>query len=101
MIKELDSSNFKETINSDKLVLVDFNADWCGPCRMMAPILEELAEERKDVVIASLNVDDNDDIAYEYNVSSIPCLIVFKNGEEVKRNIGLISKEDVESLLGE
>ena len=99
-VVELNSNNFEETIKNGK-VLVDFNADWCGPCRMMAPTLEELSEETSGVIFASLNVDDNDELAEKYGVSSIPCLVLFENGEEKKRSIGLISKEDLSELVNE
>lgn len=99
MIKELTKNNFEEEVlKSDKKVLVDFNADWCGPCRMLRPILEELTNESYDIV--SVNIDEEDVLAEEYNVSSIPCLVVFENGKEVNRSIGLIPKEEIEKLLG-
>ena len=101
-IIECNKDNFdKVVLDSKKPVLVDFNATWCGPCRMLGPILEELASENYEFVFASIDVDDEEELALEYGISSIPCLIVFKNGEEVKRNIGFINKEDLESMLGE
>lgn len=94
--------NFEEVVlNSKGKVLVDFNADWCGPCQMLKPTIEEIADERNDVKIVSVNVDDENTLAMEYGVSSIPCLVVFKDGKEVNRSIGLIPREDVESLIGE
>lgn len=100
MIIKLDSENFnKEVIDSDKKVLVDFNADWCGPCRMLGPIVEEVASENDNVKIASLNIDKEDEIAEKYNISSIPCLIVFENGKEIKRSVGFIPKDKVEELI--
>lgn len=94
--------NFEEVVlKSKEIVLVDFNADWCGPCQMLKPIIEELAEKRNDVKIVSVNVDDEDLLAEEYGVSSIPCLVVFKDGKEINRNVGFIQQEEIESLLGE
>ena len=100
-IIELNKDNFnKEVIESDKKVLVDFNADWCGPCRMLRPILEDVASNTEDVKIASLNIDDEDLIAEEYNVSSIPCLILFEGGKEVNRSVGLIPKDAIIEFIG-
>ncbi len=91
----------KEVLKSNKPVLVDFNATWCGPCRMMGPILEELSEENSDFKFVSVDVDDNEELAREFGISSIPCLVIIKDGQEVKRNIGFISKDDLESMLGD
>ena len=97
-----NNNNFDEVVlKNDKTVLVDFNATWCGPCRMLSPIIEELSEEKKDVDFVSIDCDEEGDLAMEYGVMSIPCLIVFKNGKEVNREVGFRSKEDVESMLGE
>lgn len=98
---KISSENFeKEVLNSEKPVLVDFFADWCGPCKMMAPIVEELATELEGKVkVGKLNVDENSDIAIEYNVMSIPTLIVFKNGKEEKRLVGVRDKEELLRLL--
>lgn len=92
--------NFEsEVLRSDKPVLADLNADWCGPCRMLAPIVEEIAEEREDIKVVSINIDEEDSLATEYGVYSIPCLIVFKDGKETKRSIGFQNKEAVMKLL--
>ena len=98
---KVNSENFeKEVLNSEKPVLVDFFADWCGPCKMMAPIVEELATELDGKVkVGKINVDENSDIAVEYNVMSIPTLIVFKNGKEEKRLVGVRDKEELLRLL--
>lgn len=101
-IIEVNKDNFKEEVlESDKKVLVDFNANWCGPCKMLRPILEEVAKKNDSVKFISVNIDDEDELAEDYNVSSIPCLVVFENGEEKARSIGLIPKEEVEKLIGE
>lgn len=98
---KISSENFeKEVLNSEKPVLVDFFADWCGPCKMMAPIVEELATELEGKAkVGKLNVDENSDIAIEYNVMSIPTLIVFKNGKEEKRLVGVQDKEELLNLF--
>ena len=98
---KISSENFEEEVlNSEKPVLVDFFADWCGPCKMMAPIVEELATELDGKAkVGKLNVDENSDIAVEYNVMSIPTLIVFKNGKEEKRLVGLRNKEELINLF--
>ena len=86
----------KEVLNYNGKVLVDFNASWCGPCRMLRPVLDEIAKDKK---IISINVDDNEELASIYNIRSIPCLILFENGKEIKRNVGLISRSEIESLF--
>lgn len=94
--------NFEsEVLNSEIPVLADFNAGWCGPCKMLKPMVEELAEERTDVKFVSINIDDEDELADDYDVSSIPCLVVFKGGQEVNRSVGLIPKDAIVDLLGE
>ncbi len=98
---KLSTENFeKEVLKSEKPVLVDFYADWCGPCNAMAPVIEELAKELEEKVkVGKINVDENPDIAVEYNVMSIPTLIVFKNGKEEKRLVGLRNKEELINLF--
>ena len=96
------NNNFKEeVINSDKKVLVDFNATWCGPCRMISPVLEQIAEENDKIKIVSVDVDNNRELAKEYNVFSIPCLVLIKDGKEINRSVGLISKSEINELIGE
>ena len=100
-IVEVTSNSFEEEVlTSDIPVLVDFNANWCGPCRMLRPVLEKLAEEHDDVKIVSINVDNEEELSKKYGIMSIPCLIVFKDGKEVKRNVGFVSKDEVLGLLG-
>jgi len=97
MVKELNEKDFKqEVLDSKEKVLVDFWATWCGPCRMMGPIVEELSDTHK---VCKVNVDENEELAMEYRISSIPCLILFENGKESTRSIGLKSKEELESLF--
>lgn len=96
-IKELNKTNFDQVIsNSEKPVLVDFWAQWCGPCRMLAPILQDVDEEVRDkVLIAKVNVDENMELAQEYNIMTIPALVLFKNGEESARLVGVQQKEKI------
>ena len=97
---ELNSENFKKEISSEKPVLVDFWAEWCAPCRAIAPALEELEKELGDKVkFAKLNVDENTDIATEYNIASIPTLVIFKNGQEVDRLIGAAPKSKIKEFI--
>jgi thioredoxin 1 len=93
-IVELSDATFDETIKSeDKAVVVDFWAEWCGPCKMIAPVLEEIAAEHNEsLAITKLNVDDNPETAMKYQVMSIPTLLVFKGGEPVKRIVGAKGK---------
>ncbi len=99
---ECNSENFESVVlKSDKPVLVDFNATWCGPCRMLSPILESVADENDKFNFAAVDVDDNNELAANYGVSSIPCLIIFKDGKEIKRSVGFLPKEELESMLGE
>ena len=99
-IIDLTRENFQaEVTKSDKPVLVDFWAVWCGPCQMMAPILHELETEMPDVQIGKVNVDEQMDLARQFRVVSIPTLIIFKNGQEVQRMVGVTSKEELKDAL--
>lgn len=97
---KLNDDNFKDEIASG-VTLVDFYADWCGPCKMIAPFVEQLAEEETDVKIAKLNVDEAQKVAMEYEVMSIPTLIVFKDGEPVKQQVGFAAKEQLKNMINE
>lgn len=93
--------NFKqEVLEADVPVLVDFWAEWCGPCQMVLPIVEELAGEVKDAKICKVNVDEQMELAKEFRVMSIPTLMVFKNGQKVKSEVGAKSKEELKAMLG-
>lgn len=97
---QVNKDNFQEVVlNSDKPVLVDFWASWCGPCRMVAPILEEIAGERSDVKVCKINVDEEPELAGRYNVMSIPTLMVVKNGQVVNQAVGARPKSQILSML--
>ena len=101
MAKKFTQSNFQEAVlQADKPVLVDFYADWCGPCKMMAPIVEKMADEYEGrAVIGKLNTDENMDISKTYNIMSIPTLILFKGGEAKEVMVGLQKKEDIAAMV--
>ena len=99
-IREITSADFEEVVlKSDKPVLVDFNATWCGPCRMLKPTLDQVAAERPDVTVVGVDIDENMDLAEEYGVFSIPCLVLFRDGAEADRSVGLVPKESIENML--
>ncbi len=99
-ILKVNNENFeKEVLQSDKKVLVDFYADWCGPCKMLSPIIDEVAKEYESSKFVKLNIDEEQYLAIKYNVMSIPTLVIFNNGQEIKRSVGLISKNEVLDLL--
>ena len=98
MIVELTDKNFNETIAKGK-VLIDFWADWCGPCRMLSPIVEEIAREHEDVIVAKVNVDDYPELAGKHGVMSIPTLLFIKDGNVADTSIGVVSKNVIASKL--
>ena len=101
VIKVTGKTFENEVLNSSKTVVADFNADWCGPCRMLAPVLDQLSEENKNVKFVAINVDDEGEIAMNYGISSIPCIIIFKNGKEVRRSVGFKPKAALQALLSD
>ena len=99
-VLEFTSSDFeKEVLQSEKPVLVDFYADWCGPCKMLAPIVDQIAEENQDIKVCRINIDENQDLAVEYGIMSIPTLVVIKNGKEVSRTVGVVGKKEILELV--
>ena len=98
-VQKINSANFEEIKNSSKPVLLDFYADWCGPCRMVSPIVDEIADERDDIIVGKINVDEEPDLAGEFGVFSIPTLIVMKNGEVVNQAAGARPKAQILAML--
>lgn len=94
MVKKITKENFDEEVKTR--ILVDFNAEWCGPCKMLAPIIEDLSQR---INVGAVNVDEEEELAKRFGVMSIPCLIIFENGEEVKRSVGFMSKTDLEEFV--
>lgn len=97
----LNKENFeKEVLNEEKLVLIDFWATWCGPCQMIAPVIEDIANSQKDKVkVCKVNVDDEQELAIKYGVMSIPTLLFMKNGEPIKTVVGFHSKSELEEII--
>lgn len=97
---EITKENYEtEVMQSDKPVLIDFWAGWCGPCQMLSPIVEEIAKEREDIKVGKIDVDKYQDLAAQFRVMGIPTLIVMKNGAESGRSVGVVSKEEILELL--
>ena len=99
-ILKVTSANFEEEVlKSEKPVLIDFYADWCGPCKMISPVVEAVSKENEDIKVVKVNVDDAQDLAIKYEVMSIPTLVVIKDGEEANRTIGLIDKNQILNMI--
>lgn len=99
MIKELTTENFNEEVASEQKTLVDFWAPWCGPCKMLSPIVDEIAETATDFKVGKVNVDEQMDIAREFSIAAIPTLLVFRNGKVINKSVGLLTKDEVLDLL--
>ncbi len=100
MAKVITNTNFQETIAGDKPVMIDFWATWCGPCRILSPTVDEIADEYADrITVAKCNVDDAEEIAMQYRIMSIPTLLFFKGGEVVDKRVGVVSKEEIVSII--
>ena len=99
-VQEIASSEFEnEVLNSDKKVLVDFYATWCGPCKIISPIIEEVAKENPEVKFVKVDIDANQELAEKYGVVYIPTLVVIENGKEITKSVGAISKEEILNLI--
>ena len=100
MVYTITNSNFeKEVLQSDKPVLLDFFATWCGPCKMVSPIVDEIAEEHPEFKVGKINVDEEQELAAKFDVMSIPTLIVVKNGEVTNENVGAIPKQKILDMM--
>ena len=95
----INGSNFEEIKQSDKPILIDFYASWCGPCKMLSPIIDEIAEERADIVVGKVNVDDEPDLAEKFGVFSIPTLVILKEGKILHQSAGARPKAQILKLL--
>ena len=98
-IVKLNADNYDEVINQNSVVLVDFYADWCGPCKMLAPVIEEVASEHSEITVGKVNVDEAPQIAMRYGISSIPTLIAFKNGEVSAMKVGYCQKDAIIGMI--
>ncbi len=98
-VLELNKDNFAEIINTDKKVLIDFYATWCGPCRMVSPIVDEIAEEHPEFVVAKVDVDQNPELSAEFGVMSIPTLVIIKDGKVINQSAGARPKAQILALL--
>ena len=98
-VQKVNSENFEAIKSSEKTVLLDFYADWCGPCRMVAPVVEEIAKERDDVLVGKINVDESPELANTFGVFSIPTLVVMKNGQVVRQEAGARPKAMILDML--
>lgn len=99
-ILSVSNENFEnEVLKSENPVLIDFYAEWCGPCKMVSPIVEQIAKENDNVKVVKINIDDNQDLAVKYGVTAIPTLIVIKNGEETNRIVGVASQSEIEEMI--
>ena len=100
MVIEINNENFEqEVLKSNKTVLIDFYAEWCGPCQMLSPIVEQVAQENDNIKVVKVNVDENQSLAVEFGIKAIPTLIVIKEGKEANRAVGMLSKAELLELI--
>ena len=101
MVKTITAENFEqEVMQSEKTVVLDFWASWCGPCRMFTPIIEKFAEDNPEVTVGKVNIDEQSELTQRFGIMSVPTLVILKGGEVVKKNAGVISKEAIEAMIG-
>ena len=99
-VLKVTNQNFEEEVlQSQKPVLVDFYADWCGPCKMLAPIIQEIANENENIKVVKVNIDEAQDLAEKYDVMSIPTTVAIKNGQEIDRTVGYVGKETILNMI--
>ena len=98
-VLNINKNNFEEVRNSEKLVLLDFYADWCGPCRMVSPIVDEIAKERSDIFVGKINVDNEPELSADFGVVSIPMLVVLKNGKIINQAAGARPKQQILAMI--
>lgn len=99
-VLKISADSFKkEVLEESKTVLVDFYADWCGPCKMLSPVIEAVAKENEAIKVVKINVDEAQEIAMEYNIMSIPTILVLKNGKETNRTVGFVDKSEILEML--
>ena len=98
-VVSINKTNFEQIINTDKPVLIDFYADWCGPCRMVSPLVDEIAEENPQYTVGKINVDNEPELAQAFAVSSIPMLVVIKNGKITNQVVGAMPKDKILALI--
>ena len=101
-VLKISTDNFKkEVLEESKTVVIDFYADWCGPCKMLSPVVEAVAKEKENTKFVKINVDEAQELAMQYNIMSIPTLVVIKDGKEVNRTVGFIDKSELLKLIEE
>ena len=92
---KVTNKEFNEIISNENITLIDFYADWCGPCKALSPVIDEIALERMDITVGKVNVDTERDLAEKYKVRSIPTMVIFKGGKEIERMVGFLPKEEI------
>lgn len=98
---KVTNKEFNEIISNENITLIDFYADWCGPCKALSPVIDEIALERMDITVGKVNVDTERDLAEKYKVRSIPTMVIFKEGKEIERMVGFLPKEEILSKIKE